>query len=228
MAVTGTLAGYVLHSRRYSDSSLLIELFVRERGRAVCIAKGALRRRKGGAVCQPFQQLAVEMRGRGEVTTLTRAEPLGAPVTLVGQRLYCGLYLNELLLRLTARDDAFPTLFDHYAEAVAQLGSDLPLEPVLRRFEVRLLGELGLGLSLDHDSAGRPIQPESLYTYDVTQGAIMQVSHKADCVRGLTLLALGHDKLTDDDVLHEARSLMRRVLDFHLDGRPLRSRELFR
>lgn len=228
MEAAGLHAAYVLHSRRYGDSSLIVDLFVREQGRVACIAKGALRGKRVSPVKQPFQPLLVDVRGRGEVGTLARVETNTAPVVLTGKKLYCGLYVNELLLKLTARHDAHPLLFDEYAGAVRGLGADNDLEPILRHFEIRLLEELGLGMSLDRDSDGHAIGPECSYTYQVDTGPVKALATDARALRGKTLISLRSGRFADPGVQREARLLMRQVLDHHLDGRPLRSRELFR
>ena len=218
---------FVLHTRRYGDSSLIVELLVRERGRLACIAKGALRGKRGTLASQPFQRLFIEVRGRGEVGTLIRAEPAAKVLTLAGQRLYCGLYVNELVQKLTAREDAHPALFDVYAKTIVGLADDLPVEPLLRSFEVRLLQELGLGLVLDMDSQGQPIEAGRRYTYEPVTGPVRSNRDDRSVFGGQTLLALQGRQSYDAKSLREARMLMRRILDHHLDGRPLRSRELF-
>jgi DNA repair protein RecO (recombination protein O) len=221
-------SAYVLHNRRYGDSSLLIELLCRERGRVACIAKGALRNQRLQPRLQPFRPLLAELRGRGEVLTLANAEPDGAPPALAGRRLYCGIYLNELLLRLTAREDPSPPLFDDYARALAALGRQAAEEPLLRGFEVQLLGHLGLGLSLERDAAGGPLVDAAHYVYAIGEGPRPVGADVKDAVRGATLLALRRGSFDDERSLKEARQLMRRILNHYLEGRPLRSRELFR
>lgn len=221
-------AAYVLHTRRYGDTSLIVDLFTREQGRVACIAKGVLRARRPDTRVQSFQPLLVGLRGRGEVLTLTRAESAAAPLQFSGRNIYCGLYLNELLLKLTARQDPCLGLFDDYALAIEGLSGTLQVEPILRRFEVRLLSHLGLGMALEVDNVGQTILADSSYTYDVDSGATPVGNEHQDALRGKTLLALQAGVFEDEDSLQQARWLMRRVLDHHLDGRPLRSRELFR
>jgi len=219
---------YVLHTRRYGDSSLIADLLTRDQGRLACMSKGALRARRPDTRLQPFQPLLVELRGRGEVLTLTRAESGSGPLRLDGRRLYCGLYLNELILKLTARQDPCPELFDDYAQAIQGLAGEGSAEPILRRFEVRLLMRLGLGLVLDTDRAGQPIMAGQRYTYDIGSGPGPVAGEPVDSLSGKTLLALQAGEFDDDITLRQARQLMRRIIDYHLDGRPLRSRELFR
>jgi DNA repair protein RecO (recombination protein O) len=223
----------VLHARRYRDSSLLLDLLSREHGRVPCIARGALQARRGGGRLQPFQRLIVSLRGRGEVLTLANAEPEGPLTPLAGRRLYCGIYLNELIQRLTVRDDPLPDLFDDYLAALTRLAAaDEEEETVLRWFEVRLLQHLGVGLVLDQDSDGRPVDPATRYTYRPESGGPQRgasATAAADItVDGATLLALHSNAFAGPDERRAARRFMRHIINCQLGGRPLKSRELFR
>ena len=220
-------AAYVLHTRRYGDSSLIAELLTREDGRTACVAKGALRSRKSGLCVELFRPLLVTLRGRGEVLTLSCAEPAGLPPPLKGRRLYCGLYLNELLYRLTARQDACPGLYDDYVQTIGLLAKAVSVEPVLRSFEVRMLSHLGIGLTLEHDNAGQPVVAAKRYRYDIESGPVLSAEPSPGVVDGETLLALHSDHFSNARVLKQARLLMRRIIDHYLEGRPLNSRQLF-
>lgn len=228
MEVQTLQPAYVLHTRRYGDSSLIADLLTRDQGRLACVSKGALRARRPDTRLQSFQALLVELRGRGEVLTLARAESSSAPLRLEGRKLYCGLYLNELILKLTARQDPSPALFDDYAGAIRGLCEDESAEPVLRRFEVRLLMHLGLGMALETDNTGQPIEADRCYTYEIGSGAGPVAAGPAGSFSGKTLLALRAGEFEEDATRQQARQLMRRIIDYHLDGRPLRSRDLFR
>jgi DNA repair protein RecO (recombination protein O) len=59
--------------------------------------------------------------------------------------LLSGYYLNELLLRLLARDDPHAALFDVYRQTVKVLASGLDhtTAPLLRAFELMLLRDIG-------------------------------------------------------------------------------------
>jgi DNA repair protein RecO (recombination protein O) len=175
MSVQTLKRGFVLHRRDYRNTSLLIELFTADEGRLACVAKGAKSAPRGrsalAALLQPFQPLWLGWVGRGEVKTLTRAEAAAPSIALVAERLYCGFYLNELLIRLLDRQDPHEALFVFYQQALADLASE-PLDAVLRRFELRLLEELGYALDLRSDSQGKPIEPVHDYRYTSDQGLI--------------------------------------------------------
>lgn len=149
------LQACVLHQHDWSESSLILELFTREQGRVVVVAKGAKRPHSNfRAVLLPFQRLHVAL-GRlpadGEVQTLRSAEWGGGRPMLSGAALFAGLYLNELLMKLLARHDPHPALFDAYVDTLGSLpGPDDPAgQAALRAFELRLLRETGVLPELD-------------------------------------------------------------------------------
>lgn len=223
---------YVLHHHDYGETSLLLELFTRRHGRLGVIAKGARRARSPlRAALIPFQPLVIGFSGRGELPTLTAAESAGTAPAIAGEGLFCGLYLNELLLRLLHRHDPHERLFESYSEALGRLGESLDTEAILRVFEKRLLEDIGFGLVLDHDvQNGAPIQPDRCYRYIPERGPVM--AHAADgegiAIQGACLLALAGERLDDAMARREVKQLMRAVLTRHLGERPLTSRGLFR
>src|SRR5687767_2024423 len=136
--------GYVLHSYPYRETSLILQAWTERHGRLGLVAKGARRPKSPQrAVLVPFQPLTLDWFGRGELRTLKTAEPTVPAIPLRGQYLLSAFYLNELLLKLTTRDDPHERLFEAYDRAITDLRAAQPLEPVLRRFELALLQELG-------------------------------------------------------------------------------------
>jgi len=221
---------YILHSRPYSNSSLLVEIFTASNGRFPGIAK-AVRSRKSGkaALLQPFIPLLINWSGRGEVKTLSVFEQNGQAMTLGGKALYCGFYINELIMRLLERADAHSSLFHYYQECLEGLAVSTELESVLRRFELKLLNELGYGLNLDREAeTGAPVDPEYYYQYELEKGPVVAKKDSYQAIKGSTLMALQNELPLSDNGIKEARYLMRRVLAFYLGDRPLKSRELFR
>lgn len=231
-----TQPAFVLHTRNYSETSLLLEVFTSQHGRLGLIAKGARRpASRLRAVLAPFQPLLIGWSGRGELMILTGAEPDGAEHGLQGEVLYCGFYLNELLMRLLHRHDPHEQLYTAYRETLATLvGATSRYEAALRLFEKRLLRELGYGLMLEHDVTDRsPIAADALYEYIPERGPI-RIRHpelnarlQGVRVRGESLLALANDDLSEPRALREAKVLMRTLLAPHLGDRPLHSRNLF-
>lgn len=221
-------AAFVLHSRPFSDNSQLVELFSLGSGRQPAIARGVKKTRRGPVQSlQPFTPLWVAWRGRGEVATLTTAELRAAPYMLDGKRLYCGIYVNELLMRLIPRAEPFEGLFDLYEQTMAALRDKGEMAPLLRQFEMLLLAELGYGMLLTHTAEGEEVEQSSWYEYAPADGPRRVVEKFPDAVLGATLLAMAVGDFSDSTTRQQSRGLMRRVLDYHLDYKELKSRGLF-
>lgn len=225
---------FVLHRRDFSNTSLILELFSAGHGRQAVLAKGAKQPRRGrpagSEVLQPFRPLLLSWSGRGEVKTLLRSEPAGAAIALPGKVLYCGLYLNELLVRLLRRGDPHEALFAFYHAALTSLAAGEDLQTVLRRFELWLLREIGYAVVLDREAgSGRPVSPERFYVYEHESGLrAAGTGEGQQTVSGETLLHLAAGKPLDGPTAQEAKLLTRRLLAPYLGERPLKSRELFR
>ena len=222
---------YVLHSRAYRNTSLIVDVLTREHGRLSLVARGAKRGNVPMAgKLQPYLLLFLEWGGQNELQTLYKAEadsrshnPLG------GDALYHGFYLNELLMRLLHKHDAHPELFDVYAQCLHVLGQTEFKDVPLRYFELQLLESLGYALNLLQEvHRGTDVTPEQEYYYLIEQGpvqadAFTQAGLK---ITGDTLLALAHRSLSQVKQRNEAKLLMRSVLDHYLGERPLKAREL--
>jgi DNA repair protein RecO (recombination protein O) len=223
---------FVLHTRDYRETSLLLEVFTSGYGRLGLVAKGAKRPKSGvRGVLHPFQPLTVSWAGKGELGVLTAAEPTGTRANLRGEALYCGFYLNELLMRLLHRHDPHESLFEIYRHALDSLALDSGQEATLRIFEKRLLQELGYALLLDREAAGNdPVKPEQIYNYVIDRGPVPvnDVDHEGVRVHGDSLLELAVEQIAAPRALQETKRLMRAVLTRYLDGKPLHSRKLFR
>ena len=230
---------YVLHSYPYRETSLILQTWTEKHGRLALVAKGARRPKSASrSLLVPFQPLEIDWFGKGELRTLKTAEPAAPATPLLGQALLSAFYLNELLLKLTTRDDPHEALFTAYDEAVTELraisrGIVASLEPVLRRFELALLREVGYALELTREAGTHaPIVAEREYLYVVERGAVPAApgESRADAVRlsGLTLLDLERGRFEDDKTIAQAKSLMRLLINHSLNGQELATRALVR
>jgi DNA repair protein RecO (recombination protein O) len=225
---------FVLHTYAYRETSLIVETFTERLGRVAMVARGAKRPRSElRGVLQAFQPLALSWAGAGELKTLTKAEWRGGMPLPGGAALLCGFYLNELLLKLLPREDAHPHLWRDYASALQALTADarpVAQAMVLRRFELRLLAELGYALALTHDAdTGEPITAGERYHYAYDRGPRLVAAEPESrwpVVRGETLIALATERYPDADVAAEAKRLMRGILDHYLEERRIFSRRV--
>jgi len=221
--------GWVVHRRPWRESSLLIEFFSREHGRIGLVAKGARSARSAWrGLAEPFTPLLASWSRRGEMGTLTSLEPAGPRRELGGRGLWCGLYVNELLLRLLGRDDPHPGVFDACSRVLDGLAAgQAPQSLLLRRFERALLQGMGVAPDFEHDAAhGAAIAPRGLYHLQPESGFVPVDRRGPGVFTGAAILALAVGETDDRETAREMRELMRVLIDHHLGGRELASRRL--
>ena len=220
---------FVLHSYPYKETSLIVDVLTRDHGRIALIAKGAKRpHSKLRGVLQTFQPLSIGWSGKSEVRTLTTAEWVGGLLPLEKSALLCGFYLNELLVKLLARDDPHPALFDHYVATLNQLAYDEPAPIVLRKFERALMKETGVaGNFTVCAGTGRSVEPDRIYVIDPERGPrLAVVADTWPKVSGKTLLDMEREDYTDSATQSQSKFLMRFLLAHHLGGAPLNTRQI--
>ncbi|WP_246068512.1 DNA repair protein RecO [Microbulbifer harenosus] len=172
---------YILHSRPFRDTSLILELLTPDYGRIACIAKGARRdKQRRQRALQPFAPLLVTLLGRHDLKTLGPVESAGQPLWLKGRAVYAGLYANELLVRLLPEGESHPLVFSAYQRLLTQLArltgeergeQGAVLEWPLRCFELHLLQALGSCPELDFSPLDNgPIRAESIYRLTMEEG----------------------------------------------------------
>jgi DNA repair protein RecO (recombination protein O) len=235
---------FVVHRYDWSESSLILETFTRHHGRVALVAKGAKKPSSNfRPVLLPLQPLHVSYSGENEIRTLKGAEWVGGHIMPTGEALLSGYYLNELLLRLLARDDPHPSLFDLYRQVVQVLasGHEGTIAPALRAFELLLLRDMGFLPDLMAQTLTlSPLQPDALYVL-VAEGGLR--THNAQDRTGLAgnvWLQL-HDSLSSDapftatlrlcaEMPPEQRNALqgqlRALLHYHCGVKTLRTRQM--
>ncbi|TNF58546.1 MAG: DNA repair protein RecO [Burkholderiales bacterium] len=184
---------FVLHRHDWSETSLILDVFTRHHGRMALVAKGVKRpTSQFRPVLLPLQPLLLGWGGEAEVRTLKSAQWAGGHVMPTGDALLSGSYLNELLLRLLARDDPHPRLFDHYALAVRLLSEQPQAQAlVLRAFELMLLRETGLLADLAHEGSSLAgIDARSRYVLTPEVGLRLSSDDDGQALEGAHWLSL--------------------------------------
>jgi DNA repair protein RecO (recombination protein O) len=233
---------YVLHHYDWSESSLIVDLFTRDAGRVAVAAKGAKRPTSNlRAVLMPFQRITVSF-GRSarddaasDIHNLRGAEWGGGMPATRGEALLAGFYLNELLMKLLARDDPHPALWDAYAKTLPHLGGNEE-SPALRAFELALLAETGHLPDIARiTSTQQPVETARRYVLRPEAGLIEARGDDDAAITGAQFIALQAAVAARDlDALRTAcvplgpslRRQLRHWLAYHLGGAPLRTREV--
>lgn len=220
---------FVLHRYLYKETSLIVEAFTRDHGRVALVARGAKRahsRLRG--VLHTFQPLMVGWSGKSELRNLIAAEWVGGLVPLENSALLYGFYLNELLLKLLAREDPHPALFDHYVETLTRLANTDAAPIVLRKFELALLRETGVAADLSTCVAsGQPVDPDEVYVVDPEAGPRpARMGDSAPRVSGKTLVDMAQGDYSNSATQAQSKLLMRFLLAHHLGGEQIKTRQI--
>ena len=224
---------FVLHSRPYRETSLLVDLFTRHYGRFRAVARGVRGVKKRTTTLNPYTPMLISWSGKTDLKTLGNIEQSGPPLLLKGDSLYCGFYLNELILRLLAENDPHDKLFDDYLEVLTKLVHAESIESSLRAFEFSLLEEIGYGLVLNTDAeSGEPVRVGLRYWFEPTVGFILRqnvnLSSKAgNWFQGDELLAINSGGKPSRATAAAAKRLIRLALQPHIGDKALLSRALF-
>lgn len=214
------LHGYVLHQRAYRENSKLVNFLSFEAGRIDGVARQNI-----STLYQPTLLFAT---GKSALKTFAKAEAAGSAITMVGDALFAGFYLNELLVRLLPHQEALPDVVRAYADALQALSEKQSLIATLRRFELVLLEQLGYAIDFQFDWLGQPIDPNALYRYQRGEGFALNSSGET----GASILAVSDfQSLTHNPVMTDCLSMLTRVLRnalaAQLGDKPLKSRALW-
>ena len=247
--VSTPLDAYVLHRYDWSETSLILDLFTRSKGRVTVAAKGAKRPYSQlRSVLLPFQRIAATIGRQAEdaqadVVTLRSAEWAGLDATpvLPPARLFAGFYLNELLMKLLARGDAHPVLFDAYAATLRSLATsdDFAEQIGLRAFELVLLKAIGLLPELDRVTATQQaLDPDASYQLQGDRGVVdadprfpaarLPGSDLLEIDAALRDYSLGPLHVACATRLDRLKPVLRALVHYHLGSPMLRTREVMR
>lgn len=238
MAKTELVSAYVLHRRAYRESSFLVECFSYEQGRFSLISRSSKKKQlQSRGLLQPFTLLEIQYSGQGNLKYARQLEAQSLAIPLQGESLFCGLYLNELLYYLLDDGLRQAQLFEYYQTsllALAKASDNKPSnnkqrEVILRHFEYNLLDILGYQLEL-HLAQNKPIAANAYYHYLHGEGLVpAHASHQGSmALLGEDLLAIKERQFEQSKVLKTAKLLSRIALKPLLNGRELKSRQLFK
>jgi DNA repair protein RecO (recombination protein O) len=214
----------ILQHRPYRESSLLLDVFTQDFGIISMLAKGVRKEKsKMAGLLLPFSLLDISYLDKNELKILIQAEYRDS-YPLQRLALYCGFYVNELVQKFLYKHDPHPELFVRYQRCLRDLSQTGSVEQILRYFELDLLMETGYGVMLDVESnTGDTVQNRRRYSFSAGLG---MVEDTGGLVSGETLVSLAAQAPLDGSALSEAKQLLRKMLDVHLQGRALKSRDV--
>jgi DNA repair protein RecO (recombination protein O) len=223
---TETLEAWVIHKWPSGNTSSEVTFFTREQGILRCLCKGG-RSPKKQALLQAFTPLCLVMDIRKERYYVRQIESVAGAFTLKSSALFAGLYINELVYYALRMGDPSDNFFDIYCQSLQELVAikdQFAIERILRRLEWALLQICGYAISFTEEAQLKiPISPNHYYQFIPDEGFV--ITSKG--LLGRDVLALAKDELDDLETLKAAKLIMRRAIDYLLEGRQLKSRALY-
>lgn len=218
----------LLHSRNYSETSLICELFTRKHGRVSVIAKGARsKKNKFQNIAAPNILASVNYSGKSELKTLVSWEEI-THFSILGKNLKILLYLNELIFKLLEKenkqDRIFESLIDFYKVLVS--GDTKNIEIALREFEYFLICELGYGFNFLYDDNGKKIVREKTYYFHPAQGFSEKPLNNFLKVSGIDIIDFTNGKITSSSARSKIRKIMQLAISY-IAEKPLNAGLIF-
>ena len=218
---------YILHTRAYRETSLLVYALTRQYGVMHMVSRGA---RKKGTQLQPFMKMYLSWTGRGELVSLNKFEIEQSSYKRDFYTHVQCFYLHELILSLIPKMSPEPDLFLLYEETLASITKCPLKEAILRKYELRILAISGHPLQLQFDhSNDKPVEDDLQYRYEPGLGPVQCNTRYADwnIVSGHLLRCLDNHEF-HEDILPQAKKFLRGLIKYHLQGKPLMTRQLLR
>ena len=224
---------YLIHQRPFSESSQIVNLFSRHYGRVDVIAKGSKRpKSKFKSFLQPFMPILASWSGRSQLKTLRSIDlNIKQKITLPNKQLMSAFYLNELILSLLTTNDPYQELFDCYALTIDKLSDIDSSESVLRTFEINLLSQIGYAINFQTEAMSSVyIDDKQVYRFVVEEGFIRSNSTTLNrsLVKGSIIKAIERGDYSSSEVLKVAKRITRQSIKYHLSGKELNTRKVFR
>ncbi|KAF3978388.1 MAG: DNA repair protein RecO [Methylococcales symbiont of Iophon sp. n. MRB-2018] len=215
---------YILQHRKFKETCLILDVLTQDFGIVSILAKGVRKNRsKTAGLLLPFSGLKLSYIGKNELKVLSYVEIDTIAMQLTGCSLYCGFYVNELISLLLHKNDPHPDVYNIYQHCLTMLIDVKNIEQNLRFFELNLIENIGYGFQLTVDHLDVAVKPFKKYYFKEQTG---MVESKSGYISGHTLLALDGRENLDKQALYESKQLMRRVIDFLLLGKVLKSRRI--
>ncbi len=149
MAKYKETSGYIIHTRAFKNSSLIVEFFSQDFGMMHLVAKGIKTNKHLKSQLQFFNLTNVQFYGKSSLKTIVSLNVLEnfTLTNLVNK--VSAMYLNELIHLSLLEGEPAKSLFESYKDSLQMIG-ETKLSTLLRYFEFQLLKHNGFELSVDN------------------------------------------------------------------------------
>ena len=220
---------WILHQRPYRDTSSIIDIFTRDFGRVSIIAKGGRSpKSKFRGLLRPFFPIKLSWYSGKNLGNLVEIDVVGKPYNLIGDSLLSAYYLNELILKFLFKDDPQVEIFDLYSRTILNLIETGDIATELRKFELEFLKLIGYGLNLEFEAVTHlPVRDDLFYEYNPGIGLVVSDKKNDQYVfSGTDINAINQGDFQEKKTVKSANRLLKSIINFHLDGRRLKTRRV--
>ncbi|MGC6403976.1 MAG: DNA repair protein RecO [Candidatus Comchoanobacterales bacterium] len=204
---------YILHKRPFNDRSILLDLFSPISGINRVVAR-IKKQQHLQALYQPFQPLVCTWSIKNDLGSLKMIEPTKGFHLLQPKQLFCGFYVNELLLKLLPSGEPCESIYEAYIIFLNTVNTQT--EPALRVFETQLLEHIGLAL----------YPPKNDAHYHLTADG-WQKSDDPQAFSSETIMYIHQQAWDQPNILEEAKRLNRIRIQIATDYKELKSKSIF-
>jgi DNA repair protein RecO (recombination protein O) len=223
---------YIIYNAHYQESSALVKLLTRENGLISAVVRGVHHSNKKSnglrAAVQLGNLVECQWSGKTSLKTIYQMDLVQPAVFDTAEKFICLAYIHELLLFFLHEEFHIDKIFAEYAGFIENiLGSDV--EWALRTFEFNLLENLGYGIDFSRVADDdMPVEAEK--KYQVIPGLGVMHANDVDVLfySGSDLLSMHHKNYNNPLLLSTAKKISRSLLAYHMEGRPIKARQLYR
>jgi DNA repair protein RecO (recombination protein O) len=228
LADSGFQLAYILHAKPFRESSLICEALTQSSGVITIFA----RKSKYQNPYQVFTPLKLSLKsGKGDLFYIDKLDEVQETLPLAGNALFSAYYVNEIIIKLVKQNADNDYLFKCYQTTLNQLNSQDRIEPILRTFEMALLDCIGVLPDLNNDAdSGNALNHQQAYIVHPEVGVLAKPDnvHPSQVFNMNELQLIVEQQWQNPAGLSAAKRLMRQLIHFHLEGKPLKSRQFFR
>ena len=216
---------YIFKVTPYRESSNMYQAVAKEYGKITLIHKG-IKTNKKGNVLELFTPYKVIWSGKGNIKFLRESESLDI-INLNNSHNIVGMYYNELMFYLTKNDYHVEGLYEHYDISLRNLTKSKHLLEEINNYEIGLLILTGHYLIFDIDCNNNVVDKNKKYSYIPDVGPKIS-SDVGESFLGETLLAMSGNLPYTEITLKESRVLMKRLIDYYIQPKNIKTREILK